>query len=98
AYFDDGPDGHDSLEWIAKQPWCNGKIGMSGRSYGGLVQWQVAPLRSPYLTALAPQVIMGDFFADCHRIGGAVQWALTAAAAITFSTSVSLIQLGCTHI
>src|SRR6478672_4147914 len=45
AYHDDGPDGHDSLEWIANQPWCDGKIGMSGRSYGGIVQWQLAPLR-----------------------------------------------------
>lgn len=92
AYHDDGRDGHDTLEWIGNQPWCNGKIGMSGRSYGGIVQWQAAPYRSKYLTALAPQVIMGDYFRDCHRIGGAVQWALTMFAAITFSTSVSLTQ------
>ena len=98
AYHDDGLDGHDALAWIAEQPWCNGKIGMSGRSYGGIVQWQLAPHRSPHLTALNPQVIMGDYFRDYHRIGGAVQWALTAMAAITFSTSVSLTQLGCTHL
>ncbi len=98
AYHDDGRDGHDSLEWIANQPWCDGKIGMSGRSYGGIVQWQLAPYRSPYLSALAPQVIMGDYFSGCHRIGGAVQWALTAAAALTFSTAVSFTQLGATHI
>ncbi len=98
AYFDDGPDGHDSLEWIASQPWCDGKIGMSGRSYGGIVQWQLAPYRSPYLTALAPQVIMGDYFGDCHRIGGAVQWALTMAAALTFDTAVAFTQLGATYI
>jgi uncharacterized protein len=97
AYVDDGRDGFDALEWIASQPWCDGKIGMSGRSYGGIVQWQVAPLRSPFLTALAPQVIMGDYFGDCHRIGGAVQWALTINAAITFSTAVALTQLGNTH-
>jgi hypothetical protein len=98
AYRDDGHDGHDSLEWIAHQPWCNGKIGMSGRSYGGIVQWQLAPHRSPYLTALAPKVIMGDYFRDYHRIGGAVQWALTIMAAITFSTSVAFVQKGCSHI
>ena len=98
AYHDDGPDGHDALEWIAHQPWCDGKIGMSGRSYGGIVQWQLAPYRSPYLTALAPQVIMGDYFGDCHRIGGAVQWALTMAAALTFHTAVAFTQLGATHI
>jgi hypothetical protein len=98
AYHDDGRDGHDALAWIAEQPWCDGKIGMSGRSYGGIVQWQLAPYRSPHLTCLAPQVIMGDYFADCHRIGGAVQWALTLAAALTFHTAVAFTQLGATHI
>ncbi len=96
-YRDDGPDGHDTLEWIAGQPWCDGKIGTSGRSYGGLFQWQLAPHRSPHLAAMAPQVIMGDYFGDYHRIGGAVQWALTMAAAITFETSVSYAQMGFAH-
>ncbi|HMN27786.1 MAG TPA: CocE/NonD family hydrolase, partial [Caldilineaceae bacterium] len=98
AYHDDGPDGHDTLTWLAEQPWCNGKIGMSGRSYGGIVQWQPAPYRSPHLIALAPQVIMGDYFADCHRIGGAGAGGLTISAALTFSTAVSFTQLGATHI
>ena len=98
AYHDDGRDGHDTIEWVGNQPWCNGKIGMSGRSYGGIVQWQAAPFRSKYLTALAPQVIMGDYFRDCHRIGGAVQWALTVFAAVTFSTAVAFTQRGIKHI
>ncbi|MDH3305972.1 MAG: CocE/NonD family hydrolase [Acidimicrobiia bacterium] len=98
AYMDDGRDGHDTLEWIANQPWSNGRIGMSGRSYGGLVQWQAAPHRSPHLTALAPQVIPGDYFSEIHRIGGAVQWALTIMSAITFVTNVSFMQRGCTHL
>ena len=29
-FFDDGPDAYDSIEWIAQQPWCTGKIGMMG--------------------------------------------------------------------
>jgi len=97
-YRDDGPDGHDTLEWISTQAWYDGKIGTSGRSYGGLFQWQLAPHGSPYLTAMAPQVIMGDYFGDCHRIGGAVQWTLTGFATVIFSTSVSLMQRGATHI
>jgi putative CocE/NonD family hydrolase len=97
-YRDDGPDGHDTLEWISTQVWYDGKVGTSGRSYGGLFQWQLAPLQSPYLTAMAPQVIMGDYFGDCHRIGGAVQWTLTGFATVIFSTSVSLMQVGATHI
>lgn len=98
AYRDDGADGYDTIEWIAEQPWSNGKIGMSGRSYGGLVQWQAAPHRPPHLTALSPQVIMGDYFGEYHRVGGAVQWALTIMAAITFSTNVAFVQRGCSHL
>jgi uncharacterized protein len=97
-YRDDGPDGHDTLEWISTQAWYDGKIGTSGRSYGGLFQWQLAQFQSPYLTAMAPQVIMGDYFGDCHRIGGAVQWTLTGFATVIFSTSVSLMQRGAAHI
>ncbi len=98
AYHDDGRDGHDTLAWIAEQPWSNGKIGTSGRSYGGLFQWQLAPYRSPHLTAMAPQVIMGDYFRDYHRVGGAVQWLLTIGGAIIFSTNVSFIQQGASHL
>jgi uncharacterized protein len=94
AYHDDRRDGAETVAWVAQQPWCNGKIGMSGRSYGGIVQWQAAGHGAPDLTALAPQVIMGDYFGECHRVGGALQWALTMFAAITFSTAVNLTQRG----
>ncbi len=97
-YRDDGPDGHDTLEWIAAQSWCSGKIGTSGRSYGGLFQWQLAPHRSKHLTAMAPQVIMGDYYGDYHHTGGAIQWAITLMAAITFSTNVAFAQRGCAHL
>ena len=97
-YRDDGPDGHDTLEWIAAQAWCSGKIGTSGRSYGGLFQWQLAPHRSQHLTAMAPQVIMGDYYGDYHHTGGAVQWAITLMAAITFATNVAFAQRGCAHL
>ena len=32
-------DGDDTLNWIARQPWSDGKIGMIGGSYRGIVQW-----------------------------------------------------------
>lgn len=98
AYRDDGPDGADALRWLAAQPWCDGKIGMSGRSYGGIVQWQAAAQGDVPLTAMAPQVIMGDYFGEYHRVGGAVQWALTALAAVTFASAVALTQRGCAQI
>ena len=71
--FNEGADGHDTQEWIGQQPWSNSKIGMSGGSYLGLVQWQSAPHRSPYLTCIAPRVICCDYFSGLVYPGGAFQ-------------------------
>ena len=38
----EGRDGHDIVEWFAKQPWCNGKVTMWGGSYAGFDQWSTA--------------------------------------------------------
>ena len=43
----DAEDGYDSVEWLAAQPWCDGKVGTFGLSYGGWMQWQLAKLRPP---------------------------------------------------
>ena len=66
-------DGYDTQEWIGGQAWSNGKIGMAGGSYVGLVQWRSAPHRSPFLTCLAPRVICCDFFSGLVYPGGALQ-------------------------
>ena len=55
--FGEGPDGYDTQEWVGRQDWSNGKIGMAGGSYLGGVQWQSAPLRNQYLTCIAPRVM-----------------------------------------
>ncbi len=36
----DGPDGHDLVQWISQQAWCDGRVAMRGGSYRGMVQWQ----------------------------------------------------------
>ena len=46
------PDGYDSVEWAAAQPWSDGKVGMADGSYSGLTQYLVAPTRPPHLRAL----------------------------------------------
>lgn len=73
----EGIDGYDTQEWIGRQPWCNGKIGTSGASYLGHVQWQSAPYRSQYLTCMAPRVIGCDWFKTL-RPGGALHLNLIA--------------------
>ena len=49
-------DGHDLVEWIAKQPWCDGKIGMSGSSYTGNTQVETASTLPPHLVTVVPSV------------------------------------------
>jgi putative CocE/NonD family hydrolase len=45
-------DGYDSVEWLARQPWCNGRVGTFGISYNAWMQWQLAKLRPPHLQAM----------------------------------------------
>jgi uncharacterized protein len=56
TYRGEGPDGHDIVEWIAQQPWCNGQVGMTGGSYSGFNQWVTAAQRPEHLTAIMPLV------------------------------------------
>ncbi len=64
-------DGFDSIEWIARQPWCNGKVGMFGTSYGGFTCVQVAMHRPPSLKAIVPMYATDDRYTDdCHYTPG----------------------------
>ena len=47
-------DGHDVVEWLAAQPWSNGRIGMWGGSYAGYDQWLTARERPPHLATIVP--------------------------------------------
>jgi putative CocE/NonD family hydrolase len=40
-----GQDGYDTIEWMAKQSWCNGRVGMVGPSLLGVAQWLTAKER-----------------------------------------------------
>jgi uncharacterized protein len=91
AWTSDGVDAHDTLTWAAGEEWCNGRIGTWGRSYGGLVQWQLAHLGHPNLECIAPQVIHDDYFWDGYFTGGAFQLALTLGAAALWTSAISLI-------
>jgi predicted acyl esterase len=64
-------DAHDVIEWIAEQPWCDGNVGMVGRSYLGTVQLLAASAHPPSLKAIFPGV---PSFFDGHRIlfGGGI--------------------------
>ncbi|MFQ6026746.1 MAG: CocE/NonD family hydrolase [Dehalococcoidia bacterium] len=51
-YVSDGPDGYDTVEWLARQPWCNGKVGTYGLSYAAHTQGALACLNPPHLAAM----------------------------------------------
>jgi uncharacterized protein len=50
----DAKDGADVVEWLARQPWCNGKVAMWGGSYAGFDQWATAKEFPPHLTTIVP--------------------------------------------
>jgi putative CocE/NonD family hydrolase len=47
-------DGHDVVEWLARQPYCNGKVTMWGGSYAGYDQWATAKEFPPHLATIVP--------------------------------------------
>ena len=84
-YVDEGPDGYDTVEWIARQPWSNGKVGTYGLSYAAHTQAALACLNPPHLSCM--WLDCGGFSSAFHtgcRNGGAfelrqVTWAFREA-------------------
>lgn len=66
-------DGAEVIEWLAEQPWCTGRVGMFGISWGGFNSLQIAALRPPALKAIVTVCSTDDRYADdVHYFGGAV--------------------------
>ncbi len=53
-FANDTHDGHDIVEWFAKQPWCSGKVAMWGGSYAGFDQWATLKELPPHLSTIVP--------------------------------------------
>ena len=53
-FVNEGRDGYDVVEWLARQPWCNGKVAMFGGSYTGWDQWTVIKEFPPHLESICP--------------------------------------------
>ncbi len=50
----DEQDGHDVVEWLAVQPWCDGQVAMWGGSYAGFNQWMALKAAPPHLSTIVP--------------------------------------------
>jgi putative CocE/NonD family hydrolase len=77
----EGKDGSDTIDWIARQAWSDGKVGMMGGSYLGIVQWKAALQNNPHLKAIFPVVSGDDDYRDrfysrggAMKIGNRLNW------------------------
>jgi predicted acyl esterase len=68
--YQEALDCYDCIEWVAKLPWCNGKVGTLGISYHAAFQWRVASLQPPSLKAIMPWEGRADQYRDQAYHGG----------------------------
>lgn len=85
-FMQEPQDGHDVVEWLAKQPWSNGKVAMWGGSYAGYDQWLTLREFPPHLATVVPVAAAhaGVDFPMFKNIWGAydMQW-------LTFTSGVT---------
>ena len=75
--FQEVADGYDTVEWAARLPWSNGRVGTFGQSYMGATQYTVACNDSlpPSLQCMAPVSASADFHQSwVYHTGGAMEW------------------------
>lgn len=82
---DDPQDGFDTVEWIAAQPWSDGKVGTFGTSYPGGTQHALAEMKPPHLSTMVPIDALSNCGIAGMRHGGAfelrfVNWAFNQGA------------------
>lgn len=78
-YNEDRQDGFDTMEWIHRQPWSNGRAGMFGGSHPGLVQWLAMAEKAPGLVTIAPAFTASSLYRVAYR-AGALRMALISSA------------------
>ncbi|MET0425139.1 MAG: CocE/NonD family hydrolase [Actinoplanes sp.] len=77
-------DGLATVAWLREQPWCDGRIAMTGGSYFGHTQWAVAPYADPPLICVSPHITSSNVTSTLFYDHGApqIQTALTWSAQI----------------
>ncbi len=70
---DERRDAYEMVEWIAAQPWCNGNVGMLGKSYSGVVQWQVAVQNPPHLKTIIVRSANDSVYTEWTYPGGVLR-------------------------
>ena len=75
----EGEDGYDTIQWLASQNWCNGKVGTFGSSHRAITQQQLALHSPPALCAMFIEVGPTNIYEHEAREGGAFCFAMFAA-------------------
>ncbi len=73
AFAKEAPDGYDTVEWLAAQPWSNGRIGTKGGSYAGSDQSALATMNPPHLETMVVAVGASNYFHSSMRQNGALE-------------------------
>ncbi len=83
-------DGVAVIEWLARQPWCSGRVGMVGISWGGFNALQIATRRPPALGAIVTVCSTDDRYADdVHHMGGCLLGDNLSWASVMFAYNAS---------
>ncbi len=69
----EAPDGYDTVEWLAAQPWSNGRVGTMGGSYCGSDQSALATLNPPHLSTMIVAVGASNYYHSSMRQNGALE-------------------------
>ena len=86
TFENEAADSADTIEWCARQPWCDGTVAMYGPSYLGMAQFAAASLAPAALRALAPVVTPADYHwglayrQGAFQLGQALGWHLLKSA------------------
>jgi uncharacterized protein len=73
AFAREAPDGYDTIEWAAAQPWSTGKVGTMGTSYMAATQSAAATLNPPHLAAMFVTEGPSNYFHCSMRQNGALE-------------------------
>ena len=75
-----GKDGRELVDWMERQPWCSGKIGMIGVSFQGFTQFATAAEHPPALKAIFPEIAGFDDYTSLYFPGGILNVAIARVA------------------
>ena len=76
----EGDDGYDTIEWLAEQDWCSGKVGTLGSSHRAITQTQLALRKPPHLSAMWVEAGPTNIYRHEAREGGAMSLQMFGAA------------------